>query len=383
MGTRAIAILRPLAWPLIIASLAALAFTVRIHEEMVDFDVYRRAAVRAVDAQELYRPDDGHYQFKYLPLFAFAMRPFAHMDLEMGRVVWFAMSVSLLVVFMRWTVRGLPERRLTEKALIWFAVIFVAKFYVRELNLGQSNILLATILMGALLAEQIDARTVAGVLVGVGVFVKPYAVILAPWLWLVGGLPALAGFGITVIAGLLLPAIAYGWQGNLHEITGWYRTVTDTVIPNLLNPENVSTSALWTKRLGLEHADLAMKLGHATNLVAVAVAAWVMSMRRRAHEPGYLEFGMLMLLVPVLSPQGWDYVLLLGTPAVVVLVDRWKEMSRPWQAVTAAGIFGMSFTIFDLIGRTLYTAAMRYSVVTISVLMLLGALAYLRRRGLA
>jgi Glycosyltransferase family 87 len=383
MGTRAIAILRPLAWPLIIASLAALAFTVHIYEEMVDFDVYRRAAVRAVDAQELYRPDDGHYQFKYLPLFAFAMRPFAHMDLEMGRVVWFAMSVSLLVVFMRWTVRGLPERRLTEKALIWFAVIFVAKFYVRELNLGQSNILLATILMGALLAEQIDARTVAGVLVGVGVFVKPYAVILAPWLWLVGGLPALAGFGITVIAGLLLPAIAYGWQGNLHEIIGWYRTVTDTVVPNLLNPENVSTSALWTKRLGLEQADLAMKLGHATNLVAVAVAAWVMSMRRRATEPGYLEFGMLMLLVPILSPQGWDYVLLLGTPAVVVLVDRWKEMSRPWQAVTAVGIFGMSFTIFDLIGRTLYTAAMRYSVVTISVLMLLGALAYLRRRGLA
>jgi uncharacterized membrane protein len=381
MGPALRANLKPLIWPLVIAGLAALAFTVRIHEEMVDFDVYRRAAVRAITAEELYRPDDGHYQYKYLPLFAFAMRPFALVDIEMGRVIWFAMSVSLLVVFMRWSVRGLPERRLTEKALIWFAIFFVAKFYVRELNLGQSNILLATILMGALLAEQIDSPVMAGALVGLGVFVKPYAVILVPWLWLVGGLPALVSFGAAVTAGLLLPAVAYGWQGNLHEIQGWYRTVTDTVVPNLLNPENVSTTALWMKRLG--DVELAAKLGYATNVAAIAVATWVMAMRRRAHEPGYLEFGMLMLLVPILSPQGWDYVLLLGTPAVVVLVDRWKEMSTPWKALTALGIFGMSFTIFDLIGRTLYTAAMRYNVVTLSVLLLLGALVHIRRRGLA
>ena len=44
---------------------------------MVDFEVYRTAAARALDAEPLYRADDGHYQFKYLPAFALAMAPFA------------------------------------------------------------------------------------------------------------------------------------------------------------------------------------------------------------------------------------------------------------------------------------------------------------------
>jgi len=38
-----------------------------------------------------------------------------------------------------------------------------------------------------------------------------------------------------------------------------------------------------------------------------------------------------MLLIPLVSPQGWDYVLLLATPAVVCLVDRWGELTKWWQ----------------------------------------------------
>ena len=38
---------------------------------MADFEVYWTAANRALDAQPLYQPADGHYQFKYLPAFAF------------------------------------------------------------------------------------------------------------------------------------------------------------------------------------------------------------------------------------------------------------------------------------------------------------------------
>ena len=71
-------------------------------------------------------------------------------------------------------------------------------------------------------------------------------------------------------------------------------------------------------------------------------------------QPAYLEFGLLMMLVPLLSPQGWDYVLLLATPAAVCLVDRFREMPRPWRIVTAVAFAFMSFTIFDLLGRTLY-----------------------------
>ena len=56
---------------------------------------------------------------------------------------------------------------------------------------------------------------------GLGVFVKVYGLILIPWLFLAGGLPAVSSAAAFVIAvGLLAPALIYGWQGNLEQIAG-------------------------------------------------------------------------------------------------------------------------------------------------------------------
>ena len=44
--------------------------------ELVDLAAPRRAAARFLAKETLYRPDDGHYQFKYLPAFAPLMVPF-------------------------------------------------------------------------------------------------------------------------------------------------------------------------------------------------------------------------------------------------------------------------------------------------------------------
>jgi len=62
-------------------SLVAL-FTTRVSRKMPDFQVYWTAGARALAAQPLYRADDGHYQFKYLPAFALAMVPFGDLDAD-------------------------------------------------------------------------------------------------------------------------------------------------------------------------------------------------------------------------------------------------------------------------------------------------------------
>ena len=62
---------------LLLAAIAVAAFTRRSQREMYDFDVYRVAGVRAAAAEPLYRAEDGHWQFKYLPAFALAIAPLA------------------------------------------------------------------------------------------------------------------------------------------------------------------------------------------------------------------------------------------------------------------------------------------------------------------
>ena len=334
-----------------------------------------------MEAAPLFRPDDGHYQFKYFPAFALAVMPLAVVPEETAKAIWFAISVALLVVLVRISIRALPDRRQSERVLAWLAVALMAKFYLHELNLGQSNVLLAVLLVGALAAAMRGRASWAGVLVGAGVFVKPYALILVPWLWFAAGPASLVAFAATFAGGLLLPAAVYGWSGNLEQIGGWYRTVTDTTAPNLLAPENVSVATMWAKWLG--PGPTASSLATATAVVVVAIAAVAWLWRRRARQPAYLEFGLLMMLVPLLSPQGWDYVLLLATPAVVCLVDRFREMPRLWRIITAVAFAFMSFTIFDLLGRALYARLMVLSVVSVAAIVLVGCLIAVRRRGLA
>jgi hypothetical protein len=372
---------RLLIWPFVVVAFMVTIYLTKIHQEMVDFDVYRTAASRALHGENLYRPTDGHYQYKYLPAFAFAMAPFAALEFRVARLIWYALSAGILVLFIRWSVRAVPEQRLTERVLVWAAILLVGKYYARDLNLGQTNLLLGAILVGALLAAEAGLSRTAGVLVAIGVFVKPYALILVPWVWLVAGLPALVSGAAALAVGLLLPALVYGWDGNLGQILGWYRTVTDTTPENLLVPENVSFATMWAKWIGV--GALASWLAIATSALALGLAGLIVSKRRGVREPAYLEFGALMLLVPLLSPQGWDYVLLLATPAILVIVDRWRDASIPWRAFTALALFVFSFTIFDLFGRTLYTFLTGINIVSLASLALMVCLVHLRWRKLA
>ncbi len=314
-------------------------------------------------------------------VFALMMAPFGVLDKDTGKMLWFAISIGLLAALLRWSVAALPERRLSQRILLWIAIVLMAKFYARELLLGQSNLLLGAVLLAALLAVQTDRRVTAGALVGVAVFVKPYALILVPWLLVTQGWRAAAMAAGVVAMGLVLPAAMYGWSGNLDLLRGWLRTVTDSTAPNLLGNDNVSIAAMWAKWLG--PGSLASGLAWLTvaGTLVLVIVAW--RRRRAVSAPEYLECALLMLLVPLLSPQGWDYVLLLATPAVVCLVDRWRELTRLWQGGLGVALALMCLTMFDIMGRRLYGQFMALSVVSVCALAVAAGLVHVRWRRLA
>jgi len=371
---------RPLLWPLIFLAIAAFIYQSRIAREMADFDVYRTAANRALAGEPLYRAEDGHFRFKYLPAFALAMAPFALVDREGAKVIWFALSAGLLTAFVRWSVRALPERRRSERVLLWLTVLFMAKFYAHELTLGQTNILLGALLVGSLLAVQVDQPYLAGVLIGVAAFIKPYALLLLPWLGFTYGGGAVLCAVSVLVAGLVLPALVYGWSGNVDQLVGWFTTVTGTTEGTLLGADNVSLASMWAKWIGIGAP--ATALATVTTGAALGLVATVWVRRREVANPDYLEFALLLLLIPLLSPQGWDYVLLLGTPAVVCLLDRWSDVSREWKIATAVSLVLMGLTIFDVMGRTFYARFMAMSIVSVAALGAAVALTHLRWKAL-
>jgi hypothetical protein len=309
------------------------------------------------------------------------MVPFAVVDQDMAQLVWFAVSIGLLAAFVRWSVVALPERRWSIRTLSIIVIVLMAKFFGHELTLGQTNLLLGTLLVAALLAIQINAPRVGGTLIGLAIFVKPYAIVFLPWLFVTQGLIPTVIPIVILAVGLSLPAAIYGWQGNLDLLVAWYRTVTSSTEPNLLVNDNISLAAMWAKWIGPgPQAALLATVSSAAALGAV-VLAWLR--RQEIYSPEYLEFGLLMLLVPLLSPQGWDYVLLLATPAVVVLVDRWREMPPAWRWPLALALVLMCLTQFDLMGRQLYGRFMALSVVSVAALGVVAGLIRLRFMKLA
>jgi hypothetical protein len=296
-------------------------------------------------------------------------------------MLWFALSIAFLAALLYWSIDALPDRRRSKRALLWITFALMAKFYAHELVLGQVNLMLGALLLAALVAIRTGRSLLSGALVGFAVFIKPYALILVPWLLVTQRGSAAASAGLVVASGLIMPAAVYGWSGNLELLRGWWITVSDSTPSNLLGSDNVSFAAMWAKWLGVGALASGLALLTVTGVLILVVIAW---WRRRAVSwPPYLEWALLMLLMPLISPQGWDYVLLLATPAVVCLVDRWGDLTMPWRWITGVALAVMGFTMFDILGRALYGRFMALSAITVCALVVAAGLVHVRRQGLA
>ncbi len=365
----------------LLVALAVWVFVYKAGPKMPDFEVYWKAAVRASDAEPLYRPSDGHFQFKYLPAFAVLAIPFGLVSLHTAKLIWFVLSVALLVVLLRMNARLPLERRKPFRWLVIVMVVAFGKFYAHEIVLGQVNLLFAVVATGMLLAIKSGREGAAGVLAALAIVIKPYALLFVPWLIARGRVRSIAAVVVGLVAALLLPIALYGVEGNLFLHREWWRTVTETTAPNLSVYDNVSLAAMFFRWIG--PGLLSARLALAAAVLLLAVAAVVFLKRRDIAFPEGLEGALLLTLMPLLSPQGWDYVFLIATPAIVYLANYEDRLPRPLRALTILAVATIGLAIFDLMGRTLYYAFMRLSFISLCFFVVIAALATLRLRKVA
>ena len=360
---------------------AVLAFTRRSHREMFDFEVYRVAGARAAAAEPLYRAEDGHWQFKYLPAFALAVAPLAQLPPVAARAAWFFLSVALVVLLVNRSFALLPDRRRSAAFLIGVTVLAMGKFYVREVGLGQGNVLLAVLVLAAVACQYRGREIAAGAILAAATVVKPYAILFLPYLVARRRWSGVASFGAVVLGALILPASRYGWSGNLGQLRGWWTVVTTSTAPNLAGQDNVSIAGMYAAWMGVGPA--AGWLSAATGLVLVLAAAWAVWRGSRLASPDYLDAALLLFVIPLLSPQGWDYVLLVATPAVMLLLDRLEEFppAAVWLLFASLALAGLTF--WDVLGREPYRALMMSRVITVGALFELALVIRLRARKVA
>jgi hypothetical protein len=363
------------------AIILALLFVNRISRKMPDFAVYWTAANRASHAEPLYRAEDGHYQFKYLPAFAVLTIPLGAVSLEAAKAIWFVASVALLILLVVSSAHLIPEQRRAMWILVTLTVLVMAKFYGHELVLGQMNALFAVIGAAAGLAAVNGREATAGSLIALAILVKPYAVIFLPWLVARRRLRSITTALLGCAFVLALPCVLYGVQGTIQLHRDWWSTVTTSTAPNLMNADNVSIAAMWAKWIGAGR--IATILTAATSAGALILSAIVFARRSGVGAPDALECALLLTLIPLLSPQGWDYVLLISTPAVMLLVNYEDRLPQLVRILTRLALATIALSLYDVMGRSAYSAFMSLSIITVCYFIVVAALYALRARAIA
>ena len=371
------------------ATLAALTFIVlstvflsdRIARQMPDLEVYWRAGARAAAGEPLYRTEDQHYQFKYLPAFAVLAVPLGAVRLAEAKTVWFAASVALLIAFVTLSLRLPVEKHGPLWLLVVSVIVTMGKFFGHELILGQVNLLFGVITVSALLALKAGRDGPAGALIALAIVVKPYAAIFLPWLAAQRRGRATFAAVAGLAAALALPLTRYGLDRTIALHREWWQTVTGSTAPNLLNQDNVSIAAMFAKWLG--PGSVASWLSIALAALILLVAAFVITRRRGVVVPEGLEGSLLLTLIPLLSPQGWDYVFLIATPAVVYVVNYREQLPRGLRILTFAALATIGLSLFDVLGRANYARFMALSIITICFFVVIAGLVELRVRRVA
>ncbi len=115
----------------------------------------------------------------------------------------------------------------------------------------------------------------------------------------------------------------------------------------------------------------------------LGVTALAFFKRRGVTFPEGLEGALLLTLMPLLSPQGWDYVFLIATPAIVFLANYEDLLPRPMRVLTIVAVATIGFSLFDLMGRKAYYEFMRLSIISLCFFVVIAALLTLRLRKIA
>jgi len=348
---------------------------------MPDVEVYWRAGARAAAAEPLYRPGDAEYQFKYFPAFAVLAIPLGLLPLTAAKAVWFTLSAAALVALLPLSAASLAERRQPSWLLIGALLVALGKYYAEDLVLGQINTVVALVTTAAVLAFRASREAVGGALIAMAIVLKPYALILAPWVVARRRPYATAAMMAGLVIACVLPIVIYGFDGTVSLHREWWRTVTSTTEGTLLHSDNVSLASLWAKRVGI--GSTATTLAIASSVALLLAAALAVIGRHAMPRPDGLEAGLLLAVTPLLSPQGWDYTLVLATLAIVHVVNDIDRLPRTLRILTGAAIAVVGLSLYDLLGRRVLYMLLDWSVITLGVVVVIAALVTLRIRRVA
>jgi len=370
---------------LIAAVFFILLFILRIQNEMADFEVNYKAGQRLYEGETLYRTADGHWQFKYLPFSALLYLPLTFLPLPLAKACWFGLVVAASVSILAISSQVIDYKYDTFFSPVFITVLVMGRFLFREIQLGQINALITFLLLVMIWLWVRSGNRASifagGAIGGLATALKPYAVIFFPYFAIRKKWPALLAGSAVLGLAVFSPALFYGWKGNLKVLGEWRSSLAASTPFLFSSQDNISLVGFlmkWTQDQSLSlivYATIAVLL--------VGLVLFLILRGRHVSRASVLDGFLLLAMIPLLSPLGWDYTFLSFTPAVMLICRHYGEYRPFWKGFLVMNLLVISLSLYDLMGNQLYATFMSWSILTLNFLSLVGYLAYLRIKSYA
>jgi hypothetical protein len=288
--------------------------------------------------QPLYRTTWEYHQdqFRYSPLVAVTLVPFAHLPEGAGGAVWRLLNAVVLLAGFGWwlpTATSVPLRRRDQAV----AFLLLLPLSVGSLNNGQPNPLIIGLLLAAAAAANRDRWWLAAVCVMLATSWKVYP--LAVGLLMVAAYPRQFGprLAVALLAWLLLPFLCQRWDYVEAQYRLWFARLGGDERKDW--PAHMTYRDLWLL-LQVVHVPFSAKLYTLLQLAAAGgaalfcVAARWRGLPRREVLLAAVVLGCCWMTLIGPATESSTYVLLAPVLAWAVLESSWQP-GEPGEAAVS------------------------------------------------
>ena len=309
--------------------------------QRTDFTVYQLAGQAVVDGTDIYQVRNVRgWAYVYPPPFAILMAPFALLSVFWGALVWYVISVALIVWALVLCVRTVRSVFSIDGHLLILCIVPIAMllvWFISGLARGQASVLLMWLVLAAFCWHWEGHDLRGGACLAGAVLLKAFPlVLLGYFVWRGKWKFLLTAIATIIVGGLILPAAVFGFKKNLAYWEIWEQIIAR---PSLANESQRAQSGLNDQLFDPQkprNQSLPAVLSRLTNNSFARVATvfvglgmvgamWVVG--RKAGERSELLIGSAvmtwMLLVPPVSET--HYFVLLLLPLMVLLAVTMNE----------------------------------------------------------
>jgi len=361
-----------------------------------DFRVYYTTGMRFLAKEDIYaRPDKSITPFKYSPMFAMLVSPLALLTPKAASLVFFTLNfAALLIVFIlsgKLIIRGKTS---FGKNVFLYAIsaIFSVRFILHVLDSGQVGIMILALVLLALYLLSKKREAAAASSLGLSIMFKYVPGIFLPYFASRGKFKFIALVVIFILLFCALPAAFVGIENEIGYIKGWIPFISETSFDraSLYDYKNQSLVAFALRYFtgstpyNISVLNLTFNQGLFLALLgACIIYVFIIYPGKNSDPVSSLDYSLLLGAMVLFNPNAWmhNFVVVIFVYMTLfhhLIKTNFKDKLTLFLTLLSFALLTLSSETF--IGDTAETVLEELSVVTVGMLVLMGALFRLKFR---